>query len=188
MARSKDPPADIRPAPVEVIDLTGDVPDSQNVESSTPDNSAPIRQGEQISSLVYSASLHLIRDVVTPELRRIVIIDDDDSTPRASSPPSVINRQAHSFSPMPPPPVETRLLPQIFKEEMMEPVIPAPVAAKKRPLHSKLQAKRFKANSRKGRRQVANFVNLHLPFGYEPLPKVNLGTLGDALRKLGVNI
>ena len=63
-----------------------------------------------------------------------------------------------------------------------------PTVAKKRPLHSKPQAKRFRSNSRKGMRRIAGFVNLHLPFGYEPPPKVDLGTLDDALRKLGVDV
>ena len=71
---------------------------------------------------------------------------------------------------------------------MEEPVIPTPVVAKKRPLHSKPQAKHFKPNSRRGKSRIAGFVNLHLPFGYEPVPEVDLGTLDDALRKLGVDV
>jgi hypothetical protein len=75
-----------------------------------------------------------------------------------------------------------------LREEKGKLATPAPVVVKKRPLHSKPQAKRFKPNSRKGKRRIANFVNLHLPFGYEPLPKVDFGTLDDALRKLGVDV
>ena len=107
--------------------------------------------------------------------------DDDGSIPQESSPPSVVQPRVRS-----PTPVETRLLPQIPKE-IEEPVLPSPVV-RKRPLHSKPQAKRFKRNSRKGKKRIANFVNFHLPFGYEPLPKVDLGTLDDALRKLGVDV
>ena len=92
----------------------------------------------------------------------------------------------HIHSPLPQ--VETRLLPQILKTEMEETVISASVLARKRLLHSKPQAKHFNPNSRKGKKRIANFVNLHLPFGYEPLPKVNLGTLDDALKKLGVDV
>jgi len=71
---------------------------------------------------------------------------------------------------------------------MKGPQTPTSIVAKKRPLHSKPQAKHFKSNSRKGKKRIASFVNLHLPFGYEPLPKVDLGTLEEALRKLGVNV
>jgi hypothetical protein len=70
---------------------------------------------------------------------------------------------------------------------MGELVTPGHIAARKRPLHSKPQARQFKPNSRKGKRRMAGFVNFHLPFGYEPLPKVDLGTLDEALRKLGVD-
>ena len=127
--------------------------------------------------------------MASPEPRRVIIIDDgDDSTPREISPPLVVHPQIHPLSPMPPPPVETRLLPQILKEEMGEPVSSVPITVEKRHLHSKPQAKCFKPNTRKGKKRIANFVNLHLPFGYEPLPKVNLGTLDDALTKLGVDV
>ena len=71
---------------------------------------------------------------------------------------------------------------------MVGPVTSALIVTRKRRLHSKPQAKLFKPNSRKGKRRMASFVNIHLPFGYEPLPKVDLGTLDDALRKLGVDI
>ena len=71
---------------------------------------------------------------------------------------------------------------------MKGPQTSIPIVVKNRPLHSKPQAKRFKSNSRKGKKRIAGFVNLHLPFGYEPLPKVDLGTLDDALRRLGVDV
>ena len=81
---------------------------------------------------------------------------------------------------------ETRLLPQILKEQAL--ALPAPVVVvRKRPLHSKPQAKRFMPDSKEGKKRIANLVNFHLPFGYEPLPKVDLGTLEDALKKLGVD-
>ena len=121
--------------------------------------------------------------ILSPEHGLVVIAedDDDDPTPRESSPPSVIHPQTRSL-----PPVETQLLPQILKEREL--ALPAPVVVRKRPLHSKPQAKLFRPDSRKGKKRIANFVNFHLPFGYEPLPKVNLGTLDDALRKLGVDV
>jgi hypothetical protein len=131
---------------------------------------------------------YLTCDIIPPEPRRIIIVKgDEDSTPRGSSFPHGVDPRVRS-PPLPPPSVETRLLPQILKEEIEEPVISTPVVVRKRPLHSKPQAKRFKPNSRKGKNRIANFVNLHLPFGYEPLPKFNLGTLDDALRKLGVDV
>ncbi|KAF9644541.1 hypothetical protein BDM02DRAFT_934512 [Thelephora ganbajun] len=121
VARSKDPTLAAPPAPVDVIDLTEEVRDSQTREASIPDNSGPIRR----------------------KPRRIIIVDDDDdSTPRESGYSLVVNPQIHS-------PVETRLLPQILREEMEEPVTSAPIAAKKRPLHSKPQARRFRPSSRK---------------------------------------
>ena len=127
-------------------------------------------------------------DIISPEPRRIIIVEgDEDSTPRGSSSPPAVDPHTRS-PPSLPPPVETWLLPQILKEETEDPVISTPVVTRKRPLHSKPQAKRFKPNSRKGKSRMANFVNLHLPFGYEPLPKVDLGTLDDALRKLGVDV
>ena len=117
---------------------------------------------------------------------RIVVAEGfDGSTPRENSHPPVANPRI----PLPPLPLlETRLLPQILKEEAEEPAIPTPMVARERPLHSKPQAKRFKPDSRKGKKRIANFVNFHLPFGYEPLPRVDLGTLDDALRKLGVDV
>lgn len=98
------------------------------------------------------------------------------------------NLQIHSHPPTSPPPVETRLLSQILREEREKVVPPVLVAVRKRPLHLKPQAKRFRPNSRKGKKRIAGFVNLHLPFGYEPLPEVDFGTLDDALRKLGVDV
>ena len=178
----------VPPVPIDVIDLTDEVLDLESGECSTPDSSAPIRQGKRIGLWTCTVS-YLTCDIISPEPRRIIIADDDDrdSTPRRSSSPPVVDPHIRSHVP-PPPPVETRLLPQILKEKMEELVISTPVVARKRPLHSKSQAKRFKPNSRKGKNRIANFVNFHLPFGYEPLPKVDLGTLDDALKKLGVDI
>ena len=174
------------PVLVDVIDLTEEASDPERGESSTPDNSAPIRQGERIALWTYAVASYLTRDTISPGPRRIIIAEgDEDSTPRGSGSPLAID--LHILSP-PPLPVETRLLLQILKGEMEDPVIFTPVVTRKRPLHSKPQAKRFKPNSRKGKNRIANFVNLHLPFGYEPLPKVDLGTLGDALKKLGVDV
>ena len=191
VTHSKDPASVVPPTLVDVIDLTEEVPDSQTGKPSTPDNSAPIRQSEWVGSQAYSASSYFTHNVVSQEPRRVTVVDDDsdNSTPREITPPLAQIPQAHSLPPTPPQwSVETRLLPQILKEETGELVISTPVATKKRPLHSKPQANRFKPNSRKGKKRVANFVNLHLPFGYEPLPVVDLGTLDDALRKLGVNV
>jgi len=171
-------------APVEIIDLVEEAPDSQIMEYTTPDSSAPIRRGERVGSRAYSTSLYLTCSPTLPEPRRIIIVEDGDSTPRENGPPPAVNPQIHPLLPVSP--METRLLPQILREGMKEPETPVTTTTRKRPLHSKPQAKRFKPNSRKGKRRIGNFVNLHLPFGYEPLPKVNLGTLDDALRRLGV--
>lgn len=114
----------------------------------------------------------------------IIVEDDGDSTPRENSQPTGVDPHVRS----PQPPAETRLLPQMLKMEMEETVMPTPVVTRKRLLHSKPQAKRFRPNSRKGKNRIANFVNLHLPFGYEPLPKVDLGTLDDALKKIGIDV
>jgi hypothetical protein len=131
----------------------------------------------------------LTRVIALPEPRRIVIAEDDNgSVPRESDPPPILDPQIHSPLPASPPlPVETRLLPQILRaQEAGGRVTHGNRAASKRPLHSKPRAKLFRPNSRRGKRRIANLVNLHLPFGYEPLPKVDLGTLSDALRKVGV--
>jgi len=188
VAHSKDPASAAPPILIDVIDLTEEASDPERGESSPPDNSAPIRQGERIGLWTYAVASYLTHDIISPEPRRIIIAEcDEDSTPRGSSSPLAIDSYIRS-TPPPPPPVETRLLPQILKEEMEDLVISTPVVTRRRPLHSKLQAKRFKPISRKGKNRIANFVNLHLPFGYEPLPKVDLGTLDDALRKLGVDV
>lgn len=165
-----------------MIDLTEEDPIPKPGGTPAPDISAPIRRGVWFGLRIRSTPPYL---TLSPEPRRIVIAEDGDdgSTPQESSLPSVVHPQIRS-----PTPVETRLLSQIPKEGIEEPVLPAPVVVRKRPLHSKPQAKYFKRNSRKGKRRIANLANFHLPFGYEPLPKVDLGTLDDALRKLGVDI
>ena len=169
-----------------MIDLTEDILDPQPGEPNTPDNSAPIRRGEQIGLQTSATASFLTCDIISPEPRQIIIAEsDEDSTPRESSP--ILATDPHIRSP-PPPPTGARLLPQILKEGIEEPVTPTPVVAKKRPLHSKLQAKHFRPSSRKGKSRIAGFVNLHLPFGYEPVPEVDLGTLDGALKKLGVDV
>ena len=83
---------------------------------------------------------------------------------------------------------ETRLLPQIIKEEMQELVIPPPIEPEKprRPRKPK-ETKRFVSTSRKGKLRTKGFVNFHMPFGPETRPAgVNLGTLEEALRRLGL--
>lgn len=187
-AYSKEPASAAPPVPVDVIDLTEDILDPQPRESNTPDGSVPIRRGEQIDLWTDAMVSCFTYNIISPEPRQIIIAEsDEDSTPRQSSPLPAADLRIRS--PLPPPlPVGTQLLPQILKEEMEEPVIPTPVVAKKRPLHSKPQANHFKSNSKKGKGRIAGFVNLHLPFGYEPVPEVDLGTLDDALRKLGVDV
>lgn len=139
---------------------------------------------------IHLAPFHLNRNAVPPEPRRIIVDDaEGDSTPGGGSPPLVDDSRIHSPPPIPlQQRVETRLLPQILREEMKGPPTSTPIVTKKRPLHSKPRAKHFKSNSRKGKKRIAGFVNLHLPFGYEPLPNVDLGTLDDALRKLGIDV
>lgn len=82
---------------------------------------------------------------------------------------------------------ETRLLPQIIKEEMQELVIPplAEPEGVRRPRKPK-ETKRFISASRKGKLRMRSFVDFHLPFGPETAPKVDMGTLEEALRKLGL--
>lgn len=189
VACSKDLASATPPAPVEVSDLMEKAPNPQPEKSNTPDNSAPIRRGERTDLWTYSQPSCFTYGIIPPpEPRRIITVDDDDSsTPRGNSSSPMVNLYTDS-SPPPQSPIENRLLPQILKAEPEEPLTSALVMVKRRPLHSKPRAKRFKSNSRKGRKRIANFVNLHLPFGYKPLPKVDLGTLDDALRKLGVDV
>lgn len=80
-----------------------------------------------------------------------------------------------------------RLLPQIIKEEIQELVIPplAKPEVSRKPRKPK-ETKKFVPTSRKGKLRIKDFVNLHMPFGPEPVPKVDLGTLEEALRKLGL--
>ena len=82
---------------------------------------------------------------------------------------------------------ETRLLPQIIKEEMQELVIPPPSEPEKpRRSRKPKETKRFIPTSRKGKLRIRSFANFHMPFGPETAPKVDLGTLEEALRKLGL--
>jgi hypothetical protein len=83
--------------------------------------------------------------------------------------------------------METRLLPQIIKEEMQEPVVPPPVEPG-RPRRSRKpeETKRFISTSRKGKTRMRSLVDFHLPFGPEMTPKADLGSLEEALRKLGL--
>ena len=82
---------------------------------------------------------------------------------------------------------ETRLLPQIIKEEMQELMIP-PLPESERPRRPRkpTETKRFVSTSRKGKQRMKTFVDFHMPFGPETVSKVDLGTLEDALRKLGL--
>ena len=82
---------------------------------------------------------------------------------------------------------ETRLLPQIIKEEMQELAIPPPNQPERprRPRKPK-ETTRFVTTSRKGKQRMKNFVDLHMPFGPETVSKVDMGTLEEALRKLGL--
>ena len=82
---------------------------------------------------------------------------------------------------------ETRLLPQIIKEEIQDIVIP-PLAEPEKPRRPRKprETKRFISTSRKGQLRAKGFVNLYMPFGPETTPRVNLGTLEEALTKLGL--
>jgi hypothetical protein len=92
-----------------------------------------------------------------------------------------------SPSPGPSKRTETRLLPQIIKEEMQELTIPPP-AEPERPRRPRkpMETKKFVSTSRKGKLRIKSFVNFHMPFGLETAPKVDLGTLEEAFRKLGL--
>ena len=95
--------------------------------------------------------------------------------------------QTQSLSPESLGRTETRLLPQIIKEEMQELVIPplAEPGISRRPRKPK-ETKRFVTTSRKGKLRIKSFANVYMPFGPETMPKVDLGTLEEALRKLGL--
>lgn len=82
---------------------------------------------------------------------------------------------------------ETRLLPQIIKEEIQELVIPPPAEPERsrRPRKPK-ETKRFISTSRKGKQRMKNLVDFHMPFGPETVPRVDFGTLEEAMRKLGL--
>jgi len=120
-----------------------------------------------------------------------IIIDDDvdlerkgDANPEGPPPRPLLTQ---SLSPEPPRQAETRLLPQIIKEEMQDLVIP-PLAEPERPRRPRkpVETKRFVSTSRKGKLRIKSFMNFYMPFGHEAVPKVDMGTLEDALRKLGL--
>ena len=93
----------------------------------------------------------------------------------------------HSLPQASPKRVETRLLPQIIKEEMQELAIPPPIDPEgPRRSRKPKETKKFVPTSRKGRLRMKNFANFHMPFGPEPTPEIDLGTLEEALRKLGI--
>ncbi|KAF9651354.1 hypothetical protein BDM02DRAFT_3110787 [Thelephora ganbajun] len=122
-----------------------------------------------------------------------IIIDEEDVHPetrvdvsrRNDEPPHPAPTQ--SLWPEPPGRAETRLLPQIIKEEMQELVIP-PLAEPEKPRRPRKpkETKRFVSTSQKGKLRIKSFVNFHMPFGPEATPKVDAGTLEEALRKLGL--
>jgi len=121
-----------------------------------------------------------------------IIIDEDDVDLELKG---VANREGlpprppltQSPSSEPPRQTETRLLPQIIKEEMQELVIP-PLSESEKPRRPRkpMKTKRFVSTSRKGKLRIKSFMNFHMPFGHEAVPKVDMGTLEDALRKLGL--
>jgi len=116
-----------------------------------------------------------------------MIIDEEDAdvSPRGRLPPRPAPTQLPS--PEPPKTTETRLLPQIIKEEMEELVIPPPVEPEKpRRSRKPKETKRFVPTSRKGKLRIKSFANFYMPFGPETTPKVELGTLEEALRRLGL--
>jgi hypothetical protein len=124
----------------------------------------------------------------------VIIIDEEDAdleiganVNRHDEPPH--STPAQSLTSEPPGRTETRLLQQIVKEEIQELVIPplAEPEISRRPCKPK-ETKRFVPTSRKGKLRTKGFVNFHMPFGPEPVPKVNLGTLEEALRKLGLEL
>jgi len=125
----------------------------------------------------------------TPSEPTIIIDDDDDLGMSVDVDRGGPPRPATSRPPSPGSPgqTETRLLPQIIKEEMQEIMIPPLTEPEKarRPRKPK-ETKRFVPTSGKGKLRTKGFVNLHMPFGHETRPKVDLGTLEGALRKLGI--
>ena len=94
---------------------------------------------------------------------------------------------SQSFSQELPRQAETRLLPQIIKEEMQEVMIP-PLVEPERPRRPRKpkETKKFIPTSRKGKQRMKSFVDFHMPFGPETVPSVDMGTLEEALRKLGL--
>lgn len=132
-----------------------------------------------------------------PPSEPTVIIDTDERVNLTGTRASSVNQPGSNELPEPSPikppsqeppsQTETRLLPQIIKEEMQELVIPPLVEPEgpRRPRKPK-ETKRFISTSRKGKQRVKNLVDFHMPFGPETVPRVDLGTLEEALRKLGL--
>jgi hypothetical protein len=124
-----------------------------------------------------------------------IIIDEEEDIDLAETWASVNQGSDKPPNPMPTQPpsqerprqTETRLLPQIIKEEMQEIEIP-PLTEPERPRQPRKpqETKRFILTSRKGKIRAKSFVDFYLPFGPETAPKVDLGTLEGALRKLGL--
>jgi hypothetical protein len=124
----------------------------------------------------------IIDEVIDLTETRVVTVNQPGSdnlprpVPTPQSPSQGLPRQA-----------ETRLLPQIIKEEMQELVIPPPVEPERpRRPRKPIETKRFVSTSRKGKQRAKSFVDFHMPFGPETVPRVDLGTLEEALRKLGL--
>ena len=123
-----------------------------------------------------------------------MVVDEEDPDP-ADARVSVSRGSAElphpgstqSLPQAPPKRIETRLLPQIIKEEMQELVIPPPIEPEgpRRPRKPN-KTRKFVSTSRKGRLRMKNFANFHMPFGPERIPEIDLGTLEEALRKLGI--
>ena len=124
----------------------------------------------------------------------MMVVDDESSSPavtranlsRDGDPPLFVPTQLLSQEP-PPKKTETRPLLEIVKEEMQELVISHPPEPEKsrRPRKPK-ETKKFVSRSLKGKLRVRRLLNFHMPFGSERRPRVDLGTLEEAMRKLGL--
>ena len=91
-------------------------------------------------------------------------------------------------SPGPPGWTETRLLPQIIKEEIQKITIPPPAGPEKPRQPRKLkETKSFLSTSRKGELRTESFVNFHLPSDPKITPRVHPRTL-EALGKLRLKL
>ena len=120
----------------------------------------------------------------------MIIIDEEDSDPKTGVDANLRDEPSRptltqSLTPNPVRRTETRLLHQIIKEEIQELVVPplAGLEISRRPRKQK-ETKKFVPTSQKGKLRTKGFVNFHMPFGPETIPKVDLGTLEEALRKL----